>query len=162
MVVLPKSFILNGFSIINRPFWGTHMYGYPHKPPIIYNISTINCGLCVYKYIHHNIYIYTYVYVIITYISVNWGLWFYKYIHHYIYIYNKHIYKLGLMGTTIYIYITYISINYNYPFNAMDLSKATRTGPSAPSAAFPSLHGIESDMQREPCRNGIPQQVSGQ
>ena len=78
----------------------------------------------------------------------------------YIYIYNKHIYKLGLMGTIIFIYTTYISINYNYPFNAMDLSKATRTGPSAPSAAFPSLHGIESDMQREPCRNGIPQQVS--
>ena len=64
------------------------------------------------------------------------------------------------MGTIIFIYTTYISINYNYPFNAMDLSKATRTGPSAPSAAFPSLHGIESDMQREPCRNGIPQQVS--
>jgi hypothetical protein len=81
-------------------------------------------------------------------------------IHTPLYIYNKHIYKLGLMGTIIFIYTTYISINYNYPFNAMDLSKATRTGPSAPSAAFPSLHGIESDMQREPCRNGIPQQVS--
>ena len=86
MVVLPKSFILNGFSIINHPFWGTPMYGYPHKPPIIYNISTINCG-----YVSINTY--TIIYIYITYISINWGLWVYKYIHHYIY--NEHIYKLA-------------------------------------------------------------------
>ena len=40
----PKSSILIGFSIINRPFWGTFIFGNTHMGPIVLNHSHVCMG----------------------------------------------------------------------------------------------------------------------